>query len=546
MINWSFFDARCKFGRHVSVADPRYSPHTADDLLADMDHTGVAEALVLDCVSVENSPKLGNPRCVEVTKAHPRLHPAWVILPPGTDEQPAPDDLVRGMREHKVPAAFLLPRQYRFPLTDWSVDAVIQPLAQAGIPLFVSYDEVGPGAGHSDQTDWPAVVELCRRWPTLSIIITEQRIRRSQRTVYRAMDACDNLHLEISAYWLHHGIEYLSEHWGSERLIFGSNWPTHGIGLTLATLACADIDDHAKRNIAGDNLRRLVRWCDPQHPAVTPAKPADPLVQWGRTGERPADIRLYDNHGHIGTSSGHYHVPDGDVDTLVRDMDRFAIEKICVFSLAGVFTDEVHGNDHTIDSVRRYPDRFVGFTLLNPHRGPAAMLRELERCAEAGLRGVKLIPTYQCYPEEGPNIDVACQWAHDHRQMILNHEWGRPAQMERLLKTYPEACFFTGHTTLAYSDIMKRYDNLYVCSCPVHTPRIVELVVDTIGADRFLFGSDLTDLPIAWGVGPILFAHVSEAEKRLILGENLRSLLDRYSLAPDTQASSATPNLARL
>lgn len=157
------------------------------------------------------------------------------------------------------------------------------------------------------------------------------------------------------------------------------------------------------------------------------------------------------------------------------------------------------------------------------------MLRELERGHAMGLRGVKLIPYYQGYPEEGPNIDVACQWADEHGQFILNHHWGSPEQVERLVRTYPNACFIAGHTTTAYSEIMKRYENLYVCSCPLIGPRTCVEVVEAIGADRFLFGSDLEDLPIAWGLGPILFAHISPEEKRLILGENLRRLLDRYS-----------------
>jgi predicted TIM-barrel fold metal-dependent hydrolase len=158
------------------------------------------------------------------------------------------------------------------------------------------------------------------------------------------------------------------------------------------------------------------------------------------------------------------------------------------------------------------------------------MRRELERCAELGMRGIKLIPTYQGYPEEGANIDVACRWAHEHKQIILNHYWGGAEQMERLADTYPNACFFTGHTTTQYADLMLRHKNLYVCSCPVHQPRIVEEVVQAIGAERFMFGSDLTDLPMAWGFGPILFARISEAEKRLILGENLRRVLQEYSL----------------
>jgi predicted TIM-barrel fold metal-dependent hydrolase len=530
MTNWNFFDARCKVGLHVRQTTPDRSPYSPEHLLGDMDHCGMAEALVLDCLSVENSPRDGNPRVLKACQGNPRLHPAWVALPPGSDETPAPGEMLEQMRQNKVGALYLLPNQYRYSLGDWSIDELIEPMAAAGVPVFVSYDEVGPAGNRADLTDWDEVVALCRRWPTLPVTVSEFRIRRGQRALYKAFDACPNLRLEVSGYWLHHGIEYITRRWGAQRLIFGSNWPTHGIGLTLATVACAEIDDADKKKVAGDNLRNLIRWCEPAHPTVKPTPPADELVQWGRTGEKPAGVKLYDNHGHVGGTSGHYHVPDGGADALIREMDRFGIEQACVFSLSGVFTDEVYGNDRAIGYIRKYPDRFVGFTMLNPHRGPDFMRRELDRCAKLGMRGIKLIPTYQGYPEEGSNIDAACQWAHERKQLILNHEWGSPEQMRRLVSTYPDACFFTGHTTIKYAGVMKEYKNLYVCTCPVRDPRIVETVVDAIGADRFLFGSDLTDLPIAWGIGQILFAHIPEADKRKILGDNLKELLTRYSL----------------
>src|SRR5690606_26946173 len=98
-----------------------------------------------------------------------------------------------------------------------------------------------------------------------------------------------------------------------------------------------------------------------------------------------------------------------------------------------------------IDAVKKYPERFIGFTLLNPNRGRDEMLRELHRGAANGMRGVKLIPTYQGYPSDGLLIDVACEWANEHRQVIINHDWGHPAQMERLVAKYPNACFVTAH-----------------------------------------------------------------------------------------------------
>jgi predicted TIM-barrel fold metal-dependent hydrolase len=248
------------------------------------------------------------------------------------------------MRRHKVSALYLLPAQYRYNLSDWCLDALLEPLAEARVPVIVCYDEVARGAPRGDQTDWDAVVA---------------------------------------------------------------------------------------------------------------------------------------------------------------------------------------------EAVRRHPDRFVAFTLLNPHRGRHAMLRELARCHTLGLRGVKLIPHYQDYPEEGPLIDVACQWAHEHRQIILNHYWGPARHLERLIRQYPGACYVTGHLTTEYAALMKERENLYVCSCPLwRGPRDCEEVVAKIGADRLMFGSDLQDLPIAWGLGPILFARLGPGEKRLILGGNLQRVLRRYSLEP--------------
>lgn len=527
---WDYFDANCTLGRHCKLQAG--GPHTAEDLLAEMDHYSIAEALVVDSLSRENHPLDGNRRILQVTAGRPRLHPAWAALPPGADEQPEPEEFLRQMRLNRVGALFLFTGQYRISLSDWCLDELLEPLAEARVPVFICPNMVGPGPEGMDRTDLEGVVALCRRWPTLPVIVSEVRIRHSQRALYRALDACPNLRIELSGYWLHHGVEYVTRRWGGERFLFGSNWPRFGPHMTLATLACAEIEDADKRKIAGDNLRELIRWCRPEHPTVELVPAADEYVEFGRTGIRPEGMQFHDCHGHLGGRAASYHLPDCDLDSIVREMSRLGVRKTCAFSFAGVHSDECFGNDIVADAVRRYPDRFVGFTLLNPHRGRDEMLSELERCAKLGLRGVKLIPYYQGYPDDGPMLDLACQWAHEHKQIILNHSWGPAANLERLLAAYPNACFINGHTSLAYVEIMKRYRNLYICSCPLLGPRECEKVVAAIGPDRLLFGSDLQDLPIAWGLGPILFARLPVESKRRILGGNLLDILKRYSLAP--------------
>jgi len=55
------------------------------------------------------------------------------------------------------------------------------------------------------------------------------------------------------------------------------------------------------------------------------------------------------------------------------------------------------GNDYTASIVQRYPDRFMGFASVDPHKGKAAVL-EMERSVkELGLRGLKLHPISQAF-----------------------------------------------------------------------------------------------------------------------------------------------------
>jgi predicted TIM-barrel fold metal-dependent hydrolase len=519
------FDALTTVGRHRLLGPG--GPHTVEDLLRDMDHFGVREALVLDCLSAESHPAEGNPRIIEAIANQPRLHPAWTALPSGTDEQPDPSELVQRMERSGVGALFLFTGVYKMSLADWSIDDLLAPLAERGAPVFIranDYDEHG-----WDMTPWDDVVALCRRWPTLPVVVTETRMRRSQRIIYRALEECENLRIELSGYWLSRGIEYITSRFGAERLIFGSNWPHYGYGQTLAMLTCSEIEPDDKQRIAGGNLRELLSWSVPAAPTEAPPAPADELVRLGQTGEAPDGFRVHDCHGHLGGHMSHYHVPDGDLDSTVREMDRFGVERCVVFSMAGVVSDECYGNDLVADALRRYPDRFVGLCLLNPHRGREEMLAELGRCADLGFRGIKLIAHYQGYPNEGPLIDVACEWVHEHRQIILNHDWGSVGQVERLTREYDQACFFTGHMSTAYAEVMRSAPNLYVCSCPLIPPGECERVVAEIGADRLLFGSDLLDLPIAWGLGPILFARLPVEDRMKVLGGNLEGILRRYS-----------------
>lgn len=91
-------------------------------------------------------------------------------------------------------------------------------------------------------------------------------------------------------------------------------------------------------------------------------------------------------------------------DKLIKDMDEAGIDKCVVqmpdwSSVLGVVTSngsyfrQYQWNDWVAESVKKYPNRLIGFAGIDPTRGVEA-IEEIERCVESlGLKGLKLYPT---------------------------------------------------------------------------------------------------------------------------------------------------------
>lgn len=523
----TYFDACCILGQSL-----RFGPHhpcTATQLLEEMDHYGIHEALVLDSMSVATNPMLGNQRILEVTRDEPRLHPAWALFLPSSREFPPPEEIIAQMREGGVGAAWLFYKHFLLPLADWATDELLDPLAEARVPLFLSPDS--NLEGYSDRTDWSDVVALCKRHPKLPVIVSENRIYRSQRALYEALNACPNLHLDLSSVWLHHRIEFICREFGASRLVWASHLPERTPGTPLMQLNYSDISEEELAQIAGGNLRRMMSWNenlewvdDVQFP-----EPADTLHRKVRLRESFRDEKFYDCHGHIGWADP-YHVVNDTPAELVAEMDKLGLATCSVFGMQ-IMGDNDYSNDEVAAMLQAYPGRFVGFTFVNPNYGEAAMLEELERGLTLGMQGIKLmLDSYATYPSGGPLVEVPCRFAHEHNQLILSHTWGGPERILDLCRRYPNATFIAGHSTTAFVEVCQQVDNLYICTCPFLAWNQTEEFVKLYGADRILFGSDLTDLPISWGLGQIMYARITEEEKRLILGGNLQLLMVKHNV----------------
>ncbi|MHB1294168.1 MAG: amidohydrolase family protein [Anaerolineae bacterium] len=523
-----YLDANCCLGRYAYWRGRE--PTTPEDLIRVMDHHGLHEALVLGSLSRECHPIEGNEQVMRLTEGQPRLHPAWATLPPHGRDVPPPADLLAEMDARGVRALFLLPQLYGFTLDDWCVDSILGPFAERRVPVFYCPNGL-VGDGNADMADWAGLVRMCRAFPDLPVVLTESRVFRKPRAMVEAMAACPNLHVELSALWLHRIVEFIVREFGAERLVFGTGLPARDPAVALTHLSYSEIAKEDLSAIAGGNLRRLLSWGStplPQ-PEVDFPEPTDELHALVRARGSWQGLGVLCGHGHLGRYS-YCFVPEGSAGELVAEMDRLGVERAILFPNIGLTGDEVWGNDEVAAAMRAYPGRFVGLALINLHRTPEETRRELDRCFAMGMSGIKMHPGMQNYDTNGPAVEFACAYADAHRCIILNHDWGRAERMRYLCNKYPNATFITGHTNLEAAGLMSEVDNLYIGTCPLTSYGILEELVAKAGAERILYSSDQSWDAIAWNLGPILYANIPAEAKRLILGGNLRRLLAQHGL----------------
>lgn len=243
-----FFDAYCALG-HWSAPTFGQEFATAADLAAALAETHINEALVYSPTAYEYDPSTGNELLQADIAGHPNLHPCWVLLPPSIAEMPPLPQLLNLMQQQNVRAVRLCPSPTRnnFSLAAWCSGPLLQALAEASIPLFLSLNEV----------TWSEVAALLGDYKKLPLILTGVTYRLD-RYLYPLWDQYQNLYVEISGYQGYQAIEAVVRRFGPERLLFGTNMPVFSPGGAIAAVTYADISDEAKSLIAGGNLRRLL------------------------------------------------------------------------------------------------------------------------------------------------------------------------------------------------------------------------------------------------------------------------------------------------
>lgn len=257
MVDLKFIDSNCYVGK-MAVPGP-LGFDSVSALLEDMDYYQIEQAVVTHAEARDFSADVGNHALLPQLAGCDRLIPCWVLPAHPVPEAPAAKSGVEQMLAAGVRVARMFPpRRAAYSLEFWARSDYFAALEDHRIPLLITGSDLGR---HPDDTTFGLsadnIYAICQAHPRLPIIVVRFNYTFTQ-IVFPMLRDCPNLHLEISYYTTHRGLELITRDFGPERLIFGTGTPVGNPGLPLMRVRYANISDDERALIAGGNMRRLL------------------------------------------------------------------------------------------------------------------------------------------------------------------------------------------------------------------------------------------------------------------------------------------------
>jgi len=246
-----------------------------------------------------------------------------------------------------------------------------------------------------------------------------------------------------------------------------------------------------------------------------------------------------------------YSQPDAKLataDELIVSMDEEGID-ISVITNYGWTTHEfcVETNDYILESIARYPDRLIGFCSVQPNSYEAA-IAEIERCVKDGIKGVgEMRPDMQLFDLGDevmmkPFVEVLAK----HKLILLTHASepvghnypGKgsitPDMLYPFITSFPDltiVCAHWGGGLPFYAlmpEVKQAMTNVFfdtAASPLLYSPDVYHQVIQLVGADKILFGSDYPLLTPGRLLKELGSLDLPEETKSLILSGNAQRLL---------------------
>jgi len=247
-----FFD--CEMGVGATGLSYPATP-TPEDALAVMDRYGIESALVYDRGTHESGVFDRFDFLLDYCGRSPRLVPTIPVLPPATGEQPTPKKLVGFCLANGIRVVRACPVAHNYVCDRHSMGQLLAELQEHRMPLVHTSMQVEDHPWlHAPP--WQDIRDVALAFPRLPIIVIYTGMLQG-RSLFPLFAQCPNVLADLNCVSFNY-IEAVVERFGSGRLVFASPFPTEDPALYTTGVAYCGVSEEARRNIAGDNIRRLL------------------------------------------------------------------------------------------------------------------------------------------------------------------------------------------------------------------------------------------------------------------------------------------------
>lgn len=260
---------------------------------------------------------------------------------------------------------------------------------------------------------------------------------------------------------------------------------------------------------------------------------------WESMFEEAVKYRKLDAHNHVAFAG----LSAGDVN---ESCERLGITKAACSFPGGKTPQEIRDNNSSVlQAMKAFPDRILGQCFVNPTFRKET-LEEIDRCVDQGMvmlgelyTDVKVNdPLFYPVIEKCIDLKIPMMW---HGVNLLGN-WRKgyglasppnsslPGDFVDIAKRYPEAMIICGHIggggNWEYNcRILRDAPTIYLdTSGSVTDEGMIDMAVEYLGVDRLLFA---TDINYETGVGKIMWANLTESDRKKIFFDNFNNLLKK-------------------
>jgi uncharacterized protein len=259
---------------------------------------------------------------------------------------------------------------------------------------------------------------------------------------------------------------------------------------------------------------------------------ASPVVEQFLATGQSLDCPVINTHAHFGPFGAIYFPMDAP-EQVLHTMDRCGVRWLIASSHTAL-VDTERGNREFGEIIAQHPDRFKGYWAINPLY-PERVAKEVAAFdQQEGFVGFKFLSDYYQYPVTGPEYAPALEYAEAHGLPILLHTWGGsaydgPQVVEEAAERYPNVRLLMGHAGFGEwqraSEVARDHPHVYLELTAAYSVRgAIELMVEVAGSEKITFGDDHPWFDPHYGIGAVLFAHLSDDDRRKILHRNAQRI----------------------